>query len=286
MKNVLDKILNIPATYSAVLISLATLVSLLIYNGTLGFAEAIFILAIGVIISLNLHFGAIVFKGTMAAIVSIYSAAIYTNIVMGVHGKVTEPFLLTIAAVTLFLAQTYDSDKYNYNIRSRAFWSSLLIFSLASLKIALIMTGLSFILTETVGAVYLIAFIAVWRYWLESSKKTKIINPEVISKEDSGRFRFIYIENKLLFKDMKWVGDNKSNAYPYLFNEVMKANEDNLILVLISKESTSELYDVGQLEVNKARTIPYLYMEAKDDTYYKGIMEKFVEEISITKQIE
>lgn len=286
MKNVLDKILNIPATYSAMFVSLATVISLLVYNGSLGIAESALVMTMGIVIILSLHYGTIVSKSTVSVIVITYSAAIYTDIVMSSYGKVTEPFLLTIAAVTLFLAQTYDSNKYNYNIRSRALWSSILGSSISMIKIALVMSGLSLIVTEAIGAIYLTIFILAWRYWLDNSKKTKIISPEVVEVEDSGEFRFVYIENKLLLKDMRWVEIESSNAYPFLLNEVMKANEEDLILILISRVDTSELYDVGQIEVNKATTLPYLYMEAKEDIYYKDIMTKFVEEISIAKQIE
>lgn len=277
----LKKILDIPIPYAIVIAVTAIILIVLTAQGQISIAAVIGIALIAALIVANIHLGSVVIKSVLASIAVVYSAAIYTDAVMSLHGKIIEPFLLTIAAVTLFLAQTYDSKRLNFGLRSRQLWSAVLAFVLTSFKLAFILSGYSFLITEVIGLNIIVIYILLWRLWIRNSKKTRISMPTITKEEVIGKFKFIYIENKLDAANYKWIGKDEkdSNAYPYIYNEALKADEEGLSLVLVSNLSTDKFYDVKEIEINKSKVVLFMYIEAKENTYIHDALEGFAEEI-------
>lgn len=281
MRKLLGRLLDIPISYAIVIGASITMLTILTIQGEITILFALGIIMLASLIILQAHLGSVVIKSIMAFMVVIYSASIYTNAVMSLHGNIVEPFLLTIAAVTLFLAQTYDRKNLNYGIRSRILWSSVLAFTLVTLKLSFILSNYSFLVAEVIGLNLLVIYVAIWRIWLNNSKKTKVISPNVEREEVIDKFKFIYINDRLNARESKWIGYDlkKSNAYPYIYSEVLKANDEGLNLILVSTLVTDRIYDVEEIDLNKATSIPYMYIEAKENDYMNDAIEGFAEEV-------
>ena len=281
MKNLFKKMLDIPIQYSIVIGVSITILIVLSVQGEITPLFALGIAVLALLFILQAYLGSVVIKSILASLVVIYSAALYTDAVMSLHGNIVEPFLLTIAAVTLFLAQTYDKKNLNYGIRSRILWSSMLAFLLVTLKLSFILSNYSFIVAEVIGLNLFIIYVALWRLWLNNSKKTKVISPNVEKEEVIDKFKFIYIKDRLNARESQWLGFElkRNNAYPYIFSEVLKANDEGLNLVIVSTVVTDRVYDVEEIELNRATSIPYMYIEAKENDYMDDAMEGFAEEV-------
>lgn len=288
MKKLLKSTTNIPIPYAIVIGLVSTILIILTFQGEITVGAAIGAVIISGLFISQMYLGSIVLKTIIGLMVVIYSASIYTSAVMSLHGNIVEPFLLTIAAVTMFLAQTYSSKNVHFGLRSRVLWSSVLAFVLVSLKLAFILSNYSFLITEVIGLNILVIYIALWRLWMSKSKKTRIIYPEISKDEVFGGFKFIYIENQLDARTSKWVGDKydkkNSNAFPYIYSEVLKAKESGLHVVFISEKLTNRIYDIEEIKLNKAVSIPYMYIEANKKDYFNDAMEGFSEEISRKKK--
>ena len=193
---------------------------------------------------------------------------------------IVQPFLLTIAAITSFLALTYSS--YNLSLRSRPLWSAILSIIIVSIKSGFIISGYSYLVAEIVGLNVVVIFIAIWYYWANNSRKSKIIYPEILEEKINNGYKYIYINERINVDTKNWLNKSKKseNAYPYIYTEVMKAKEEKLTLILVSTLNTDRIYDVGYVNINKDR-IPYLYMEAKKDIYTDDIITQFEKEILI-----
>lgn len=283
MKKLLDKILSIPVPYIIALTITSIILVVLKTQGNITTFGIIGVIVIGLIIGLQSHLGSVVIKSAISSFVVMYVISLYTYLSIDAFGYITQPFLLSFASVTIFLAQTYSVKSHNYSLRSRALWSSILSIVLISAKSAVIISGVGYWAAEAVGLNVLVMFIFGWRLWITNSKKTKIVEPTIVKEEIQNKFRFIYIENKLNESDSKWTKGaftSPTNAYPYIYNEVIRAREDGLLLVLVSTLDTDKYYDVGEISLNNANTIPYLYMEAKEDDYFDEIMAGFISEIS------
>lgn len=281
MKKIINKILNIPTPYFAIIaISSAIIVTLFIQEAvTIPMLIGIIVLAL--LIGLQIHLGSIVIKSLIASFVVLYSTSLYTSLAINIEGYVTQPFLLTISAVTLFLGQTYRKS-HVYSLRSRALWSSVLAVILVIVKSASLLNGNSFWITEVIGLNLFIIYTFSWNLWIRNSRKTRVVKPMIVKEEIKDGYKFIEINNELDVLNNKWKGNmfNKknSNSYPYIYNEVMSANENKLKVVFLSNIKTSEFYDIGEIYVNRSLSIPYLYIEAKEKHYVNTILNRFVEE--------
>lgn len=283
MKLIFKKVLDIPTPL--VLTSSIAFVAIMALKiqGDLNILNAALIMIIGIIAGLQFHLGSVVLRSTISIIIIMYSISLYTYFTANIHGYVTEPFLLSLSSVTIFLAQSY-SFKQGFALRSKALWSAVLSIILIMIKLSALFSGFSFKLTELMGLIILVIYIICWRLWIHKSKKTKIIKPIISKEEIQDNFSIVYINNKLDDINSIWIGEqfneNNNNASPYIYNKVLQSHEKNLILVLISEVDTNEIYDIGQIKINKSKILPYLYMEAKDKKYCKAIISKFVDEIT------
>ena len=281
MKKTINKILNIPTPYFAITaISSAIIVTLFIQEAvTIPMLIGIIVLAL--LIGLQIHLGSIVIKSIIASFVVLYSTSLYTSLAINIEGYVTQPFLLTISAVTLFLGQTYRKS-HVYSLRSRALWSSVLAVILVIVKSASLLNGNSFWITEVIGLNLFIIYTFSWNLWIRNSRKTRVVKPMIVKEEIKDGYKFIEINNELDVLNNKWKGNmfNKknSNSYPYIYNEVMSANENKLKVVFLSNIKTSEFYDIGEIYVNRSLSIPYLHIEAKEKHYVNTILNRFIEE--------
>ena len=286
MKNVFKKLLSIPSSIVlSAAVSLATIAFLAI-QGNLDAGKAMAVSLIGAIVGMSYHYGSVVVKSAVSAFLILYLVSIYTFLVSNIYSLITQPFLLSLAAIAIFLAQTYG-EPYTMGIRSRSLWSLILGITVMSIKIAFLFMGFSYWVIEALGLNILTLFISLWRLWIRNSKKTKIIEPEVVREVIDSKFRYVYISHKLNMKDKTWDKENKSstcNAYPYIYNKVIKAYEEDVLLVIVSEADTSELYDLGEIIINKSTKIPYLYMEAKEKYYFEEIIERFTSEITLGKK--
>lgn len=283
MKNIINKLTNIPIYYTLVLGVVLIFLIFATVQGQISIFASIGILIALFLVYLQAVYGSTIIKSVLAVIVLLYSASLYTSTVMSIHGNVVEPFMLTVAAVTLFLSQTYNKKHINYGLRSRALWSSVLALTLASVKMAFILTDYSFILTEVIGLNILIVYIALWRVWTNNSKKTKINVPIVEKEEIIEKFKFIHINNSLDVQDKTWIGDSfdkkNSNAAPYIYSEVIKADEENLNVVFLDETKTDRIYDIGEVKIHKAKALKFMYIQAKEKHYLPDALEGFAEEI-------
>lgn len=282
MKKMIKGLLNIPIPYALSAGVVALILVVMTVQGQLTILGAVVVSILAALVGLQFHLGSIVIKSALSIMAVFYTIAIYTDIVITVHGNIVEPFLLSIASVTVFLAVTYNSKRYNYGIRSRALWAPIVSTIIVSVKMAFILSGYSFIITEIVGLNLLVILIALWILWMGKADKTKIVKPAVIKEETLEKFKFIHIENRLNVVKNVWLDmeARNENAYPYIYNEALKANEKGLSLVIVSKATTSKIYDVGEIELNKSNKLLYLYMEAKENDYVEDTMESFIEELS------
>lgn len=281
MKKVINKIFNMSPQYTIVILATLLILIAMITNESIKVTDMLIVLIISVLIILQMRLGSVVFKTAISWLIIIYVTSMYTYLVINTYGYITQPFLLSIASVTTFLAQTYTKS-YNSGIRSRNLWGSILSILLISFKSAMIFNGNGFWLAEVIGLNLLIIYIFVWKLWIDNSNKTKIIEPDIIEKYDIGNYRYIYIKDKLDVNNNLWINNSKSkNAYPWIYSEVMQAKEKSLICIFISKSDTSEIYDVGEININMSKKVPYLYMEAKDDHYMEEILIRFEEELTL-----
>ena len=282
MRNILNKLLNIPTPYVIGIGIALVIVTLSFANGTLTIPSLILITILALAIFLHIHLGYIVIKSILSIIGIIYLTAFYTNLIITTEGLIIEPFLLTIASVSIFMFVTYNSNNYTHGLRSRPLWSLVVTFILITLKMSLVISGYSFLIAEVVGMNLLVLIIILWIYWIKNAKKTKIIEPEILSTKSDEKFKYIYINDRLDEKAGKWIGKPSElrSAKPYIYNEVMKAASEKRSLVIVSKVNTNKIYDVGEIKVNKSKTIKYLYMEAKENDYVNDTLESFIEELN------
>lgn len=264
---IIKKMLDIPIKYTIIFGLIATILIVLTVQGDITWPITIGISLITLLVVLQMDLGSIVIKTIISSIIVVYSAAIYTSAVMSLHGNIVEPFLLTIAAATLFLAQSYDKKRMYYGIRSRALWTAVLVFLLVALKLSLILSEYSFMITELVGANLLLLFIAIWRLWLHNSSKTIMIRPTIEKMEDEEKFRKIYLETKLNARNKVWLNGflkkRQNNANAYIYHEALKAKEEGLQVIFIYTKSTSNIYDIGEIKLSKRNKIKYLYLESE-----------------------
>lgn len=276
----MKKLTEIPIPVTIALVATLITVTLLVMSGQANFASIGLLLLIGTGIGLQIHYGSVVLKRIMSVFMVVYITSFYTYFVSTLFGYVTQPFLLTLAGVTGFLATTY-SKSYVYEFRSRKLWGTILAFILVIAKLTIILTGYSFWIAEIIGLNIIVIYTLLWRMWVRSYKKTKIITPHINKEDSDEKYKYIYINNRLNAENNSWLGvafRKNRNAHPYIYSEVMKANEDNLILMLVSEANTSEVYDKGEIEINKAKQIPYIYVEAKEDTYFDEILKDIEKE--------
>lgn len=284
MKKIINKIFNMSPQYTIITLATFLILIAMITNESIKITDMLVVLIISVLIILQIRLGSVVFKTTISWLIIIYVTSMYTYLVINTYGYITQPFLLSISSVTIFLAQTYTKS-YNSGIRSRNLWGSILAILLISFKSAIIFNGNGFWLAEVIGLNLLIIYIFAWKIWIDNSNKTKIIEPDIIEKYDIGNYKYIYIKDKLDAVNNLWINNDESkNAYPWIYSEVMRAHEENLICILISKSDTSEVYDVEKINVNMSKKIPYLYMEAKDEHYIDEILMRFEEELTLTNK--
>lgn len=286
MKKLLKRLLGLPVGYAIGAGVAIVLLSMAYFQGVLDYSTAVIVIGIGLVIALQSHMGSVVIKTVLGLSFIMFTTSYYTVIVMNEHQLVVQPFLLTLASITAFIAQTYSSKDYTHGIRSRTLWTTLLSLILVSIKITIISIGNGFWVAEIIGLNTLVLFIAIWRYWVKNSRKTKIIEPSVISIIDKESIKEIYINNTLDYEDMVWTRGSfyqPKNAYPYIYNEVMKAYEEDKLLVIISKLVTSNIYELGEIKVHRSKFIPYLYMEAGSGELVRDIYEDFFNEVNSNK---
>lgn len=282
MRKLFSKLLNIPVPYVIAFSITTFILSVLAYKNTVNTLSVTVIAVVGLLLGLQMHLGSVVLKSVISGTIILYIVSLYTYLISSIHGYVTQPFLLSLAAVAFFLAQTYDKT-YNFALRSRSLWSLVLTSTLVIIKLFLTLSGMGFWITETIGLNVLIIYIIVWRLWINNSSHTKIISPTVSKEIVEGDYKFIHIQEQLDAVNNVWIGERftkKANAYPYIYNEVMKAHEEGLTLILLSERYTSEIYDLGEIKINNAKKIPYLYMEAKEKDYFDEIILRFTKEIT------
>lgn len=277
MKNLLLKASEIKPKI-AILISVVIALSLfIIKNSNITLIEGVTYIALICAAGMFWIFGAIAIKGIASFIAILYTASLYTDIVMNTKGNVVEPFLLTLAIALIFLAISYN--KFQYGLRSRPLWTTIFVFFITIIKITLIFYDFSYLTVELISAIVSLNIITVWIYFLNNSKKTKLVKPERIEEEIIEGFKFIEFDEELNIKDKRWV-ESKANAYPFIYSEALKADEQGLKLVLVSKNKTSNIHDIESIELSKNRTIKYLFLEAKENTYVKSAMSSFVKELN------
>lgn len=282
MKYKLKSLLNLPIEFTVPLAIMFALVITMVLQGSIGLPQFLAISVIGILISMQLFMGSVVVKSVLASAVVLYMASLYTWIVMGTYGYIIQPFLLTIASVSTFLAQTYSKDNYQFGLRSRQLDASILAVVIVLVKLASILNEIGLWVSEAIGLNFLVLYIIVWRVLVNNSKKTKKIAPIVLEEEskDIDNLKYIFISNTLDVQNNKWKGmDKEYNSLPYIYNEVLKAYEEKKYLVIVSRAKTSEVYDIGEIVLSKNKKIPYLYLESKDDTFRYAIVGKFKAEI-------
>lgn len=282
MKTKLKSILNLPIEFAAPLIIVFALVITMLIQGSIGLPQFLAISVIGILISMQLFMGSVVVKSVLAFAIVLYMSSLYTWIVMGTYGYIIQPFLLTVASVSTFLAQTYSKDNYQFSIRSRQLDSSILAIVIVLAKLAAILNDIGLWVAEVIGLNVIVLYIIVWRVLVNNSKKTKKVPPIIIEEEhkDTDNLKYIFISNTLDVQNNKWKGmDKEYNSLPYIYNEVLKAYEEKKYLVIVSRAKTSEIYDIGEIVLAKNKKIPYLYLESKDDTFRYAIIGKFKAQI-------
>jgi len=287
MKRDYKRILSMPISYVVTISMFLLIVVSLFIQKRLDLLTFTILLGIGIVIVLNIYFGSVVLKTIGSSFIILYATSLYTYLVIDAHGYITQPFLFTIASATLFLALSYDNN-YSSLLRSRNLWTTIVVIILVIFKSTFIMSGITYWVSELLGLNLLVVFILLWKVWINNSNKTKIINPIVIEEEKDSKFKYIYIENELDFDNKKWIGENfnkkNDSAYPYIYNETMKAHKENLALILVSKAKTIDVYDVGEISLNKNDTAFYLYTEAKNNDYFDSTVNNFLNEIELRKQ--
>ena len=282
IKNIIKQVLNYPVHFFIVLGLFVLMTLALEIQGRLDLIAILIMSVLAGMYILYYHLGSIVSKAGASFLLILYLVSTYSGFVASEHQLIVQPFFLTIASMTAFLGQTYSSKNHALSLRSRPLWSSVLALILVLTKSSLILSKYSYVTTELVGLLILIVFTVLWRTWLAKSKKTKINNPVIIDVEELDKFRRINIYNRLDAINKVWLKDfteEKENAYPYIYNEVLKADEDGKMLMIVSKNTSNSIYDLGEIEINRSKTIPYLYMETEDDKDTEWIIEDFIDEV-------
>lgn len=277
---ILKSITNIPVPITIALVASLVSIFMLTLSGQADIASILLLVILGAGIGLQAHYGSIVIKRVASVFIVFYITSVYTYLVSSVIGLVTQPFLLTLAGVTLFLSTTYDKD-YKYELRSRKLWGTLLAIILVIFKLSAILTGYSYLIAEFAGFNLVVIYTLLWRLWVRNSKKTKIITPNILREESDEKYKYIYISNRLDAVKNLWLGSDfikNRNAYPYIYSESLKAKDDKLTLVIISERNNNEIYDLGEIELNKAKLINYLYMEAQDKEQVQAILGNYESE--------
>lgn len=280
MKNFIKKATEIPIQITLAAIATIIMSIILLVSGQVSIAGIGLLLIIGAGIVLQIHYGKVVIRRVLSVLAVIYLASFYTYFVSAFFDYITQPFLLTLAGVSSFLSFTY-SQSFTYDFRSRKLWGTILAFILVAAKMTTIISGYGFWVAELIGLNIIVMYTVIWRLWVQSSKKTKIIEPKIIKEKNDENYRYIHIENKLNAKENEWLGVDfrkNRNAYPYIYSEVMKAKEKELTLIIVSQSTTSEIYDKEIIEINKAKSIPYFYIEAQEDTYLEEILKDIEKE--------
>lgn len=277
---ILKSITNIPIPITIALVASLVSIFVLTLSGQVDFASILLIIILGVGLGLQSYYGSIVIKRIASIFIVFYITSVYTYLVSSVIGLVTQPFLLTLAGITLFLSTTYDKD-YKYELRSRKLWGTLLAIILVIFKLSVILTGYSYLIAEFAGFNLVAIYTLLWRLWVRNSKKTRITTPNIIREESDEKYKYIYISNRLDAVKNLWLGSDfvkNRNAYPYIYSESLKAKDDKLTLVIISERNNNEIYDLGEIELNKAKLINYLYMEAQDTEQIQAILGNYESE--------
>lgn len=277
---ILKSITNIPVPITIALVASLVSIFVLTLSGQVDLASILLIIILGVGLGLQSYYGSIVIKRIASIFIVFYITSVYTYLVSSVIGLVTQPFLLTLAGITLFLSTTYDKD-YKYELRSRKLWGTLLAIILVIFKLSVILTGYSYLIAEFAGFNLVAIYTLLWRLWVRNSKKTRITTPNIIREESDEKYKYIYISNRLDAVKNLWLGSDfvkNRNAYPYIYSESLKAKDDKLTLVIISERNNNEIYDLGEIELNKAKLINYLYMEAQDTEQIQAILGNYESE--------
>lgn len=274
---ILKSITNIPVPITIALVASLVSIFVLTLSGQVDFASILLIIILGVGLGLQSYYGSIVIKRIASIFIVFYITSVYTYLVSSVIGLVTQPFLLTLAGITLFLSTTYDKD-YKYELRSRKLWGTLLAIILVIFKLSVILTGYSYLIAEFAGFNLVAIYTLLWRLWVRNSKKTRITTPNIVREESDEKYKYIYISNRLDAVKNLWLGSDfvkNRNAYPYIYSESLKAKDDKLTLVIISERNNNEIYDLGEIELNKAKLINYLYMEAQDTEQIQAVLGNY-----------
>lgn len=278
IKSAFKSILNIPTPYVLTSVVIISLIILVLAQGNAQLSGIIGLLILGGLFYLQIKLGSIVIKSLFSGFTILYTISIYTYLTIELHGLVVQPFLLTVATVTSFLAMTYIS--HNLSLRSRPLWTAVLAIVAVSVKSGILISGYSYSIAEIIGLNIIVMYSVIWYFWANNSKKSKIVKPFDVEEKVVDNFKYIYINERINMSDKKWLNKSKKldNANPYIYTEVMKALESKLTLIIISKLATDKTYDVGYVNYN-SKEIPYLYIEAKTDVYINDIINQFKQEI-------
>lgn len=277
MKRLL-KILDVPIPYMIAASMSAIILIYLRFTGVLSVLELILASTALFLIASQIHYGSIVIKNVIGFAINLYLISLYTQVIISIYGLVIQPFFLSWAMFTIFLAQTYSKQR-NYELRSRILWGSIMLAMLIVVKLIVVFNDLGFWIAEIIGLNFVVIFILLWRLWVNNSKKTKINEPIIIHKEMRDKFKFYYIKNQLDVQKSEWKLTVPTNAYPWIYSEVMKAYDEKLLAVFISTSNDNNIYDLGEIKINKAVVIPYLYMEAQSEDRIIDVLEKFNKDI-------
>lgn len=277
MKRLL-KILDVPIPYMIAASMSAIILIYLRFTGVLSVLELILASTALFLIASQIHYGSIVIKNVIGFAINLYLISLYTQVIISIYGLVIQPFFLSWAMFTIFLAQTYSKQR-NYELRSRILWGSIMLAMLIVVKLIVVFNDLGFWIAEIIGLNFVVIFILLWRLWVNNSKKTKINEPIIIHEEMRDKFKFYYIKNQLDVQKNEWKLTVPTNAYPWIYSEVMKAYDKKLLAVFISTSNDNNIYDLGEIKINKAVVIPYLYMEAQSEDRIIDVLENFNKDI-------
>lgn len=283
IKGLLSKLTNIQYTYTLVIAVVLIILAISLFEGTITIPFALTMVGLGVVIALQFTIGFPFFKALFSLIVILYTTSLYTSSVMNISGNIVEPFLLTLASITIFLASTYSKENNQWSLKSRPFWSALLVFILVPVKLTMISQGFSVIVAELVGINITIVYAVLWRYWVSNSKKTRIEYPTIVEERELENFKIVFIEDDLNVEKSIWNDYKSRNALPYIYNEVIKAHDNKKNLVLVSKYSSNKLFDMRSIKINRSKEIEYIYLQDKDGKYLDSALDNFKKELELKK---
>lgn len=275
------KTTSIPYQYTITIAIVMVLLALALIQGSINWTFASVIIGLGVVALLQMTIGSVIIKSILSIVAILYATAMYAGFVTSIEGSIVEPFLMTIASVTAFLASTYSKKHPEYGIRSRQLWSTVLVFCLISIKLALIVNDFGVAITELVGINITIIYIVLWIYWTRKSKKTKVIEPTKVKEEIFEDFKIIYIEEELDVNKKIWKNYLASNAFPYIYKESVLAKEDKKHLIIVSKAKSNRVFEMDSVKIHKSKFLHYVYLEDKDNKYLQDTILKFSEELKL-----